>query len=223
MKELTTFQNVCIGLSIIFSLIGGGLFLCGGGSYLFKKAGISKRLIMWACICGAIGFSIGSVGSDQNAYIQNSIFLLTILIFVLFLRKTNKNNTINLRRILRTAVVVEWLLGMAYIAVSYNRTAWVTDVNGVVLFTNDLCVAVYIISSIGLFFFKPWAKWAYISLFVFSIVLGLFTGPLSEHKPDMAKVIEGLSSITTIVILCMLLFTNVISKKKKLVPHINSK
>lgn len=223
MKELTTFQNVCIGLSVIFSLIGGGLFLCGGGSYLFKKVDISKRLIMWACICGAIGFSIGSVGSDQNAYIQNSVFLLTILIFVLFLRKMNKNNTINLRRILRTVVVAEWLLMIAYISVSYNRTTWVTDVNVVVSLTMGLCVVVYIISSIGLFFFMPWAKWAYISLFVFSIVLELFTGPLSVHRPDMAKVIGGLSPITAIVILCMLLFTNVISKKKKLVPHINSK
>lgn len=198
------------------------MFLCGGGSYLFKKADISKRLIVWACICGAIGFSIGSVGSDQNAYIQNLIFLLTILIFVLFLRKMNKNNTINLRRILRTVVVAEWLLMIAYTPAS-KGTTWVTDVNVVVSLTMDLCVVVYIISSIGLFFFKPWAKWAYISLFVFSIVLGLFTGPLSEHKPDMAKVIGGLNSITTIVILCMLLFTNVISKKKKLVPHINSK
>ncbi len=74
--------------------------------------------------------------------------------------------------------------------------------------------------GVGLFFFKPWAKWSYISLYAFNLVLGLFTGPLYGHMPDMAKVIGRLESITTIVILCMLLFTNVISKKKKLVPPI---
>ncbi len=126
----------------------------------------------------------------------------------------------NLRKVLRTAVVVEWFLLLAYISVSYKRTTWVKEVNIVVSLTTDLCVVVYIISSIGLFFFKPWAKWSYISLYAFNLVLGLFTGPISEHRPDMAKVIGVLYGITTIFILCMLLFTNVISKKKKLVPPI---
>ncbi len=126
----------------------------------------------------------------------------------------------NLRKVLRAAVVVGWLLFIIYLIVSYKRTTWVTDVNVVFSLTAGPCNIAYIISTIGLFFYKPWAKWTYISLFVFNTVLGFFTGPLYGHTSDMAKVIGRLESITTIVILCMLLFTNVISKKKKPVPPI---
>ncbi len=125
----------------------------------------------------------------------------------------------NLQKILRIAVVAAWILVIAYIPASKGAT-WVTDVSVVVSLTAGPFLVAYIISTIGLFFFKPWAKWSYISLIAFTIVLGLFTGPISEHRPDMAKVIGVLNSITTIVILCLLLFTNVISKKKKLVPPI---
>ncbi len=126
----------------------------------------------------------------------------------------------NLRKILRIAIAVEWFLLIAYTTVSYKRTTWVTDVNVVVAWTTGPCILIYIISSAGLFFFKLWAKWTYISLFVFNTVLSFLTEPLSVDRPDMTKVIGALYTITIIFILCMLLFTKVISKKKKLAPPI---
>ncbi len=116
---------------------------------------------------------------------------------------------------LRIAIVVEWLLLIAYTTVSYKRTTWVTDVNVVVAWTTGPCILVYIISSVGLFFFKLWAKWSYISLFVFNTVLSFLTEPISVDRPDITKVIGVLYTITIIFILCMLLFTKVISKKKE--------
>ncbi len=119
----------------------------------------------------------------------------------------------NLQRTLRIALVAEWLLIIAYVILFYKRTTWVTDVNVVFKLTTVPWLLASIISYIGLFFFKPWAKWTYLLLFAFNMVLDSFTGPLSEHRPDMAKVFGGFSSITTIVILYILLFTDVIPRK----------
>ncbi len=115
----------------------------------------------------------------------------------------------NLRKILRIAIAVEWFLLIAYTTVSYKRTTWVTDVNVVVAWTTGPCILIYIISSAGLFFFKLCAKWTYISLFVFNTVLSFLTELLSVDRPDMIKVIGALYTITIIFILCMLLFARI--------------
>lgn len=127
--------------------------------------------------------------------------------------KIEKESQLNLQKILKIAVVTEWILAIAYLPASKNNT-WVSDVNIVVSLTTGPWVVGYIISSIGVFFLKPWGKWSYITLYAFNLVLGLFTGPIVEQANALANVISNSSEIAAIIIICMLLFANVIPKKK---------
>ncbi len=119
----------------------------------------------------------------------------------------------DLRKILRIALVAEWILVIVNIPASKDNT-WVSDVNAIVSLTTGPLILGYLISSIGLFFIKSWAKWSYTIFVVINLLLGFFTGPISVHKHAFSNIIGYLSLIVTAIILYLLFFTNVMPKKK---------
>ncbi len=134
----------------------------------------------------------------------------------------------NLQKILRVAVVLHGLLIIVSIPVSKildaylpiqlrNYKLWVheqgyTNVEfAIMLIATIVCVG-HIISSIGLFFLKPWAKWPYSVCVLLILIISLFLRPTVEHA--LTNPIGGVSSMASGVILYMLFFTDVISKKR---------
>jgi uncharacterized membrane protein (DUF2068 family) len=136
---------------------------------------------------------------------------------------------LDLQKILRIAVVLHGLLIIVCIPVSrildaylpiqlLNYKLWVHEqglINVELSIIPPLviiaCVC-HLISSIGLFFFKPWAKWAYSACIALVLILLPFMGPRVEHA--LTQPIEGVQTMATGVILYMIFFTNVIPKKK---------
>ncbi len=119
----------------------------------------------------------------------------------------------DVRKILKTVVAINWIINIAYLYASKDST-WVSDVGIVLSLLIPITLIAYIILTIGLFFIKPWAKWPFTILVAIDLILTYFGGPLSVHKSNLVKVIGYLEAIDTIVILCLLFFTNVMPKKK---------
>ncbi len=133
----------------------------------------------------------------------------------------------DLRKRLRIAVVVQWFLIIVSIPVTRildaylpiqlrNYKLWVNEQGynnvefAIMLVATIVCV-VHIISSIGLFFLKPWAKWYYCTCIALFLIISLFLRPTVEHA--LTNPIGGVSSMASGVVLYMIFFTNVISKK----------
>ncbi len=116
---------------------------------------------------------------------------------------------LNFRTILKTAVVTQWLILIVYVCVSRDTT-WRSDIGVLESVLNTLIVIACTISSIGLFFIKPWAIWLYTILFAIGLVLDFVYGPIAEYKSDLAIVIGYLSDIPSfvIIILCVLFLVN---------------
>jgi len=140
----------------------------------------------------------------------------------------------NLRKILRIAVIVQLLPTIGYMYASnkintylpvqlqdYKMLVHEQDLSSVeyaIMMVGVIALVGYVISSIGLFFIQPWAKWTYVTLIAVTFVISPFTGPMVEHAlSSISGTISGFARGAT---LYMLFFTDVISKKKKLVPPI---
>ncbi len=133
----------------------------------------------------------------------------------------------DLRKKLRIAVVLHLLFIIVSIPVSKildaylpiqlrNYKLWVNEQGynnvefAIMLVATIVCV-VHIVSSIGLFFLKPWAKWYYCTCVALILIISLFLRPTVEHA--VINPIGGVSYIASGVVLYMIFFTNVISKK----------
>ncbi len=129
---------------------------------------------------------------------------------------------LNFRKILKAAVATCWFILIAFIYASKDTT-WVSKsyVGGGVVVTILIGFwgVVFIITTIGLYCLEPWAKWYFIILMAIDPVLSYLSGPVSVHKSDLASALGYLCTINTYVILCILLCTKAISRKKKLEPH----
>ncbi len=127
---------------------------------------------------------------------------------------------LNFRKILKISVATYWFLCIAFLYASKDTT-WVSEAGGgvVVSLLIDFWLVVFIITTIGLYCLEPWAKWYFIILMAIDPVLSYLSGPVSVHKSNLASALEYLCTIDTYVILCILLCTKAISRKKKLEPH----
>ena len=134
-----------------------------------------------------------------------------------------------LKKVLRIAIVVEWATIILFIMVSkmlesslpsqlQNYLLWETEqelttIEFLFLIPMIIFILMYLISSIGLFLYKPWAKRLYIIIRAFGFFLLLFSGPYVDH--GIAYAIGELESVTFGFILALLLFTNVYEDKKE--------
>jgi hypothetical protein len=129
---------------------------------------------------------------------------------------------------LRAAILCEWGLIIIAVILSFTLESslppqlreWLAHESGQGLSKSYLInagvgviiIGSAIISSIGLFFFRNWAKWVYLVSTVSGYVLLPFTGPTVEHA--VTDTADELSIIVCGMILALAFFTDVVQGKK---------
>ncbi len=137
-------------------------------------------------------------------------------------------NDMRTRTAFRIVVVAEWVVIVAGLVATFslegslppllqeyleweaNQPLITSDIVllAVVLLPIPLCL----ISSIGLFFFKNWARWLYLACSLLIYSTSLFFGPTVEH--GVAGVIDDLSVVLEGFILGLAFFGNVIPQAR---------
>lgn len=128
-----------------------------------------------------------------------------------------------LKSIVKLAVATQWLLFPLYFALSFflekklpetlqEYLLWeaeraLTTADTVIAIVIIPLIIIYLVSSIGVFLFKRWAKNIYIVITILLISLTPFTGPFVVH--EIAATLDGISSVLSGVVLALLLFTSV--------------
>ncbi len=127
-----------------------------------------------------------------------------------------------LKKVLRTAIIAEWVISLLYLFATLNLETdlpahvqeyiqWLDEVE--VIATTEIVVLILfiiaaLITSIGLFFFKPWAKQTYLIITITGFVIGpLISTQVVEH--GLASSIGDISSLIAGFILALLFFTDV--------------
>ncbi len=127
-----------------------------------------------------------------------------------------------LKKVLRTAIIAEWVISLLYIFATLTLETdlpahvqeyiqWLDEVE--VIATTEIVVLILfiiaaLITSIGLFFFKPWAKQTYLIITITGFVIGpLISTQVVEH--GLASSIGDISSLIAGFILALLFFTDV--------------
>ena len=127
-----------------------------------------------------------------------------------------------LKKVLRTAIIAEWVIGLLYLFATITLETdlpahlqeyilWLDEVE--VMATTEIVVTILLIiasliTSIGLFFFKPWAKQTFLIITIIGFVIGpLIVPQVVEH--GLASGIGDISSLIVGFILALLYFTDV--------------
>ena len=127
-----------------------------------------------------------------------------------------------LKKVLRTAIIAEWVISLLYIFATLTLETdlpahvqeyiqWLDEVE--VIATTEIVVLILffiaaLITSIGLFFFKPWAKQTYLTITIIGFVIGpLISTEVVEH--GLASSIGDIHSLIPGFILALLFFTDV--------------
>jgi hypothetical protein len=127
-----------------------------------------------------------------------------------------------LKKVLRTAIIAEWVISLLYIFATLTLETdlpahvqeyiqWLDEVE--VIATTEIVVLILfiiaaLITSIGLFFFKPWAKQTYLIITITGFVIGpLISTQVVEH--GLASSIGDIPSLIAGFILALLFFTDV--------------
>lgn len=129
----------------------------------------------------------------------------------------------SLRNVLRVSLVLEWITIIFYVLLTYvletslpvqlqDYLKWeisqeLTSSEAMELAFIIIDFVMYVISSVGLFFFKAWAKKMYIFIGVFFILSSIVSDPVVEHSLTYA--VGSIQYICFGFILALLLFTNV--------------
>ena len=127
-----------------------------------------------------------------------------------------------LKKVLRTAIIADWVTVLLYLFATitletdlpahlqeYNH--WLNEVE--IIATTEIVVTILLIiavliTSIGLFFFKPWAKQTYLIITIIGFVINpLIYLPVVEHA--LSSSIADISSLIVGFILALLYFTDV--------------
>ena len=127
-----------------------------------------------------------------------------------------------LKKVLRTAIIAEWVISLLYLFATLNLETdlpvhvqeyiqWIDEVE--VIATTEIVVLILfiiaaLITSIGLFFFKPWAKQTYLII----TIIGFLISPLIESQViehGLSSSIGDISNVITGFILALLYFTDV--------------
>ena len=127
-----------------------------------------------------------------------------------------------LKKVLRTAIIAEWVISLLYIFATLTLETdlpahvqeyiqWLDEVE--VIATTEIVVLILfiiaaLITSIGLFFFKPWAKQTYLIITITGFVIGpLISTQVVEH--GLASSIGDIPSLIAGFLLALLFFTDV--------------
>lgn len=129
----------------------------------------------------------------------------------------------DLKKALRVALIFEWITIIAYIFLTFTLESnlpiqlqdyleWeanqeLTTYELIALPFLVIALVIYLISSIGIFFFKLWAKKIYIFVSVFLVLSNIASSPTVEHS--ITYTIGNIQPICFGFILALLLFTNV--------------
>jgi len=127
-----------------------------------------------------------------------------------------------LKKVLRTAIIAEWVISLLYLFATLTLETdlpahvqeyiqWLDEVE--VIATTEIVVLILfiiaaLIASIGLFFFKPWAKQTYLIITIIGFVIGpLISTQVIEH--GLASSIGDIPTLIAGFILALLFFTDV--------------
>lgn len=123
----------------------------------------------------------------------------------------------------RAAIIIEW--GSAILAVwvselfisklplqlqeylQWQSEQEFTDTENIIFYASMFLLLACLITSIGLYLFKPWAKQAYIFVRVVALTAIVAMGPVVDHAFPSA--IDTISTVMFGFILALLLYTNV--------------
>ena len=127
-----------------------------------------------------------------------------------------------LKKVLRTAIIAEWVISLLYLFATLNLETdlpvhvqeyiqWLDEVE--VIATTEIVVLILfiiaaLITSIGLFFFKPWAKQTFLIITIIWFVISpLIITQVVEH--GLTSSIGDILSLIPGFILALLFFTDV--------------
>lgn len=127
-----------------------------------------------------------------------------------------------LKKVLRAAIIAEWVISLLYLFATLNLETdlpvhvqeyiqWLDEVE--VIATTEIVVLILfiiaaLITSIGLFFFKPWAKQTYLIITIIGYVISPLISPqVVEH--GLTSSIGDILSLIPGFILALLFFTDV--------------
>ncbi|BCS96215.1 hypothetical protein DSLASN_18530 [Desulfoluna limicola] len=128
----------------------------------------------------------------------------------------------SLKKILRMAIIFDWFTTILYVVVSeilesslpsqlqdylkWEANKELTITENLIFIPVILLLVVYLISSIGLFLYKPWAKQIYIVVAFLLVALVPFAGPTVDHA--LTSTIGEINNINFGFIFTLLIFTN---------------
>jgi len=129
---------------------------------------------------------------------------------------------LELKKVLRAAIIAEWVISLLYLFATLNLETdlpvhvqeyiqWLDEVE--VIATTEIVVLILfiiaaLITSIGLFFFKPWAKQTYLIITIIGYVISPLISPqVVEH--GLTSTIGDILSLIPGFILALLFFTDV--------------
>ena len=96
-----------------------------------------------------------------------------------------------------------------YLSYEINRP--VSELEGILFMFLPPFLLLYLISMMGIFYFKKWAKDLYLGSSLILLLVTAFTGPTVEHA--IVTVISSLGTLCVGFIFALLLISNVIPKR----------
>lgn len=130
------------------------------------------------------------------------------------------------KRALRIAIVVEWVLTLLSVVLSKTLDGHLPEplllwsqqhANADLSFLGTIAVVILmpafvvsVVAAIGLFLFKPWARWLYLLSFVVGYVCLAFLGPTVEHA--IANAIADTSAIMSGVVVGIAFFSTALEQ-----------
>ena len=133
------------------------------------------------------------------------------------------NNQLHLKKILRTLVLFQLFLFIPYTFGYVYQDEYLPKelqdflyheldkeywwMSGIPLIFISVVSISYIISLIGVYRFKQWGKYTFITTMILLTLITSFTGPYVEH--GVIQMLSELEMLVNGVILSLLLFTNI--------------
>ncbi|MBP1638137.1 MAG: hypothetical protein H6Q18_926 [Bacteroidetes bacterium] len=125
-----------------------------------------------------------------------------------------------LKSVFRIVLISEWIFLalniylVATISLPEPLTAWIKKEGtsfDYFQFAIIIMIPLEFAASVGLFFFKEWARWLYLVVIIIENLLPSFTGPWVN--PALAQTFGNLSILMTGIVIGLSFFTDVIAKK----------
>ncbi len=141
----------------------------------------------------------------------------------------------DMRKVLRVALVAEWALVLASLTLAitlerflpaplhdYLKAESERDLHAsemLVLLGLGVFFVGFLVSSIGLFALKGWARWLYLGAEVIGCVIMMFAGPSVGHAVSSA--FESATTVVSGLILGLAFFTDALAPRLSVPPGAN--